>query len=291
VTAEKRQSVRKSGVLEFCAPEVGFDDVGGLENLKRWFGERRQAFSPRGARFGLSSPKGVVLAGIPGCGKSLSAKALARAWGVPLLRLDMGRVRGSRLGESEARLRSALQTAEVASPCILWIDELEKAFAGLGQALDSGVSQRLFGQFLTWLEDRGAPVFVVATANDVSSLPPEFTRKGRFDETFFVGLPTAAERAAIWRVHLRRPRAVEDGVQVERLAEASRGYVGAEIAEAVVSAMYRAFDEDERAVREADLTAALREGVPLARSHGALLARLTLWGAQYARPAGVAVPD
>lgn len=286
VTREKRQAVRKAGVLEFCEPDVGFEDIGGLENLKAWFGGRREAFSPRGARFGLTPPKGAVLVGVPGCGKSLSAKALARAWGVPLLRLDMGRIRGSRLGESESRLRSALQTAEVASPCVLWIDELEKAFAGLGQALDSGVSQRLFGEFLTWLEDRTAPVFVVATANDVAQLPPEFTRKGRFDETFFVGLPTATERAAIWQVHLRRPRRIEPRIDVARLVEASRGHAGAEIAEAVISAMYAAFDDGERPVRQTDLEKAVAESVPLSRSHAPLLARLTAWGAQHARAAG-----
>jgi SpoVK/Ycf46/Vps4 family AAA+-type ATPase len=285
VAREKQQIVRKAGVLEFCSPDLGFNDIGGLENLKEWFAERREAFSPRGARFGLTSPKGVVLAGVPGCGKSLSAKALAREWGTPLLRLDMGRIRGSRMGESEARLRTALQTAEVASPCILWLDELEKAFAGVGQAQDSGVSQRVFGQFLTWLEDRAAPVFVVATANDVSKLPPEFARKGRFDETFFVDLPVAVERAAIWAVHLRRPRQIEDGVDVARLVEASEGYVGAEIAEAVVSAMYRAFAEGGRAVRQADIEASLKEGVPLSRSHAAMLLRLRAWGAQHARAA------
>ncbi len=286
VVQEKQQMVRKSGVLEFCSPEVGFDDVGGLENLKTWFAARRQAFSPQGARFGLTAPKGAVLAGLPGCGKSLSAKALAQAWGTPLLRMDMGRLRGSKLGESEARLRAALQTAEVASPCILWIDELEKAFAGMGQALDSGVSQRLFGHFLTWLEDRTAPVFVVATANDVAHLPPEFTRKGRFDETFFVGLPNQGEREAIWRIHLKRPRRIKESMDVAHLSRISEGYAGAEIAEAVVSAMYRAFDDEERPVRQADLETALRESVPLSRSHRALLERLTFWGLHHARPAG-----
>ena len=285
VTREKRQAVRKAGVLEFCEPDVGFEDIGGLDNLKAWFAARREAFTPRGARFGLTPPKGAVLVGVPGCGKSLSAKALAKAWGVPLLRLDMGRIRGSRLGESESRLRSALQTAEVASPCILWIDELEKAFAGLGQSQDSGVSQRLFGQFLTWLEDRTAAVFVVATANDVAHLPPEFTRKGRFDETFFVGLPGAQEREAIWRVHLRRPRHIEAQIDLGRLVEASAGHAGAEIAEAVVSAMYAAFDDGERPVRQSDLETAVRGSVPLSRSHAPLLVRLTAWGSQHARMA------
>ncbi len=285
VLQEKQQIVRKAGILEFCTPGVGPDDVGGLENLKAWFQARREAFSPRGLRFGLSTPKGVVLVGVPGCGKSLSAKALAQAWGTPLLRLDMGRIRGSRLGESEARLRSALQTAEVASPCILWIDELEKAFAGMDQALDSGVSQRLFGSFLSWLEERQAPVFVVATANDVTRLPPEFTRKGRFDEAFFVGLPSEAERMAIWRIHLRRVRRLAAAVDASPLVAQSAGYTGAEIAEAVTTGMFAAFDDDAREVRQDDLGKALAECVPLSRSRARDLARLTAWGQTNARPA------
>jgi AAA+ superfamily predicted ATPase len=284
VVAEKRQAVRKSGVLEFCEPDVSFEDVGGLENLKAWFAARREAFGPQGARFGLSAPKGAVLAGVPGCGKSLSAKALAADWGVPLLRLDMGRIRGSRLGESEGRLRAALQMAEVASPCVLWIDELEKAFAGMGQAQDSGVSQRLFGGFLTWLEDRRSQVFVVATANDVTRLPPEFARKGRFDEMFYVGLPNAAEREAIWRVHLRRPRRI-GLTDSSALVAASEGHTGAEIAEAVVSAMYRAFEDGARPVGQADLAASLAEGVPMSVSRAGDIRRLMAWGQQFARPA------
>ncbi len=284
VVSEKRQAVRKSGVLEFCEPDVSFADVGGLENLKEWFAARREAFGPRGVRFGLSAPKGAVLAGVPGCGKSLSAKALAADWGVPLLRLDMGRIRGSRLGESEGRLRSALQLAETSSPCVLWIDELEKAFAGMGQAQDSGVSQRLFGAFLSWLEDRRASVFVVATANDVTRLPAEFARKGRFDEMFFVGLPNAVEREAIWRVHLKRPKKLGQ-VDVERLVAISEGRTGAEIAESVVSAMYLAFDAEERPVAQQDFEVALKDGVPMSISHADTLRRVTAWGRQFARQA------
>jgi SpoVK/Ycf46/Vps4 family AAA+-type ATPase len=284
VVSEKRQAVRKSGVLEFCEPDVSFNDVGGLENLKEWFTARREAFGPRGVRFGLSAPKGAVLAGIPGCGKSLSAKALAADWGVPLLRLDMGRIRGSRLGESEGRLRAALQLAETSSPCVLWIDELEKAFAGMGQAQDSGVSQRLFGAFLSWLEERRSSVFVVATANDVTKLPAEFARKGRFDEMFFVGLPSETERESIWRVHLKRPRKIGK-IDVDRLVTISEGRTGAEIAEAVISAMYRAFDAEERPVSQEDLEIALQDGVPMCVSHAGALRKLTAWGLQYARQA------
>jgi serine/threonine protein kinase len=176
---QKEQIVRKEGLLEFCRQTESMDDVGGLDLLKPWFAKRQEAFRPEGRHFGLRPPKGVVLVGISGCGKSLCAKALAQSWGVPLLRLDIGRLRGKYVGQSEGNLRRALHTAEAVSPCILWVDELEKAFAGLGQQGDSGVSQRMFGAFLTWLEERQAPVFVVATANDISRLPPEFMRGGR----------------------------------------------------------------------------------------------------------------
>jgi SpoVK/Ycf46/Vps4 family AAA+-type ATPase len=236
-------------------------------------------------RFGLSHPLGAVLVGVPGCGKSLSAKALAADWQVPLLRLDFGRLRAGWVGESERRLRLALQTAELASPCVLWIDELEKAFAGLGQALDSGVSQRMFGAFLNWLAEKRAPVFVVATANNVRQLPSEFTRKGRFDQVFFTWLPSADERRAIWQIHLRRPRKLDTQVAVERLVRASEGYSGAEIAEAVLSGMHQAFGDGARAVTEPDLLDALRESVPMSRSHAPLLAEMLLWGRSFAAPA------
>ncbi len=278
VVRQKQQAVRKSGVLEFVEPNVSFDDVGGLANLKGWFRSRREAFSPEGLRFGLRPPRGAVLVGVPGCGKSLSAKALAADWQVPLLRLDMGRLRGSLVGESERRLRVALQTAEVAAPCVLWIDELEKAFAGLATTNDSGVSQRMFGFFLNWLAERRAPVFVVATANNVRQLPAEFTRKGRFDEVFFVGLPNEAERRAIWDIHLRRPRKLAGDLDLEAAVRASSGYTGAEIAEAVVTAMFNAFTATERAVTGADLDVALREGVPLSQSHRELIEDMMAWG-------------
>ncbi len=285
VLADKEQTVRKEGVLEFCRPTVGFADVGGLTGLKTWFGKRRQAFDPAGRRFGLRPPRGVVLVGVPGCGKSLTAKALAADWQVPLLRLDLGRVYASLLGESEGRLRRALVTAEAVSPCILWIDELEKAFSGLGQARDSGVAKRLFGTFLTWLEDRQAAVFVAATANDIQRLPPEFTRKGRFDEVFFVGLPGAGERAGIFRIHLARRGRDPAGFDLTALAAASAGYSGAEIEAAVVAGLYRAFAEDCRDLTAADLTAALVESPPLSKARAGELEYLQQWAAGNARAA------
>lgn len=285
VLDEKEQAVRKDGILEFCRPRVGFADVGGLESLKNWFTRRRQAFDPAGLRFGLRPPRGVVLAGVPGCGKSLTAKALASDWEVPLLRLDLGKVYGSLLGESEERLRRALATAEAVSPCVLWIDELEKAFSGLGNVRDSGVARRLFGTFLTWLEDRAAPVFVIATANDIQRLPPEFTRKGRFDEIFFVDLPGESERASIFNLHLARRGRNPAGFDLAALAEAAKGYSGAEIEAAVVDGLYRAFGDGVRPLAEADIRAALGSTVPLSKSRAADIARLHAWAAANARPA------
>lgn len=285
VLAEKEQIVRKEGVLEFCRPGAGFAAVGGLEPLKRWFAQRRQAFDPAGQRFGLRPPRGVVLAGVPGCGKSLTAKALAADWGVPLLHLDLGRVYGSLLGESEDRLRRALATAEAVSPCVLWIDELEKAFSGLGNARDNGVARRLFGTFLTWLEDRNTPVFVAATANEIGHLPPEFTRKGRFDEIFFVGLPAQDERASIFNVHLSKRGRDPAGFDLAALAKAANGCSGAEIEAAVVDGLHLAFDDGARPLAEADICAALKAAVPLSQSRSADIARMKAWAEANARPA------
>lgn len=285
VLIDKEQTVRKEGVLEFCRPAVGFGDVGGLDGLKAWFAKRRQAFDPAGRRFGLRPPRGVVLVGVPGCGKSLTAKALAADWGVPLLRLDLGKVYASLLGESEVRLRRALATAEAVSPCILWIDELEKAFSGLGQSRDSGVAKRLFGTFLTWLEDRQAAVFVAATANDIQHLPPEFTRKGRFDEVFFVGLPGEAERAGILRIHLGRRKRDPARFDLPALAAASEGYSGAEIEAAVIGGLYRAFADGARDLTDADIRAALAESPPLSRARAGEMERLQQWAASNARAA------
>lgn len=285
VLAEKEQTVRKEGILELCRPSVGFADVGGLERLKAWFAQRRRAFELAGERFGLRPPRGVVLVGVPGCGKSLSAKALAADWGVPLLRLDLGRVYAALLGESESRLRRALTTAEAVSPCILWIDELEKAFSGLGQARDSGVAKRVFGTFLTWLEDRTAPVFVAATANDIQRLPPEFTRKGRFDEVFFAALPDEAERRGILSIHLARRGRDPGRFDLAALAAASEGYSGAEIEAAVVGGLQRAFAEDARELTDADIGAALAESPPLSRARSDDLAYLQRWAADNARAA------
>lgn len=285
---EKKQLIRKGGILEYRDPDAGFGEVGGLELLKHWFDGRKQAFASGGKRFGLPAPRGVVLAGVPGCGKSLSAKALAADWGVPFLRLDMGRIYTSLVGESESNLRRALKTAELVSPAVLWIDELEKAFSGLKNAHDSGVTQRLFGCFLSWLEDRRAPVFVVATANDITGLPPEFTRKGRFDEIFFIDLPNEQERCAIFNVQLSSFTTENNGCNsgdfdLNVLAEESADFSGAEIREVVISALYRAYDGGQRRVRQEDILHELQNTNPLARTKAEDIAKLRAWAGSNAR--------
>ena len=284
VLGEKEQAVRKAGLLEFCKLSEGFSQVGGLEKLKEWFRKRRQAFTGEGSLYGLPMPRGVVLAGLPGCGKSLSAKALAGEWGVPLLRLDMGRIYGSLLGASEANLRKALHTAEAVSPCILWIDELEKAFGG-GGGNDGGTAKRVFGTFLNWLEERTSPVFVTATANNISRLPPEFTRKGRFDEIFFVGLPKEEERGAIFLVHLYQRGRENEAFDLDRLVAASDGFSGAEIKEAIISGLYRAFEEGERALTTDDILTAIGATIPFSRTRKGDLLALQDWAAANARAA------
>ncbi len=285
VLSQKQQIVRKSGLLEYCRNTVDFSAIGGLDLLKNWFRKRRQAYSMEGRRFGLKPPQGVVLLGVTGCGKSLSAKALASEWKVPLLRLDFGKIRSGLLGESEANLRKAFHIANSVSPCVLWIDELEKAFGGLGSELDSGVSQRIFGTFLSWLEKKTAPVFVVATANDISKLPPEFLRKGRFDETFFVDLPKEKERREIFEVHLKRRKQKPEKFDLDALVDKSREYSGAEIEEAVVSGLYEAFVEDERDLTSEDLLKSAGEIKPVAKTRAKEIRRLRTWAANNTRVA------
>lgn len=289
---EKKQLVRKGEILEFRDPDAGFREIGGLDLLKHWFNGRKQAYASGGKRFGLPAPRGVVLAGVPGCGKSLSAKALAADWGVPLLRLDMGRIYTSLVGEAEANLRRALKTAELVSPAVLWIDELEKAFSGLRNARDSGVTQRLFGCFLSWLEDRRAPVFVVATANDITGLPPEFTRKGRFDEIFFIDLPGEQERYAIFDIQLSSFKTEHNGCNsgdfdLSILAKESADFSGAEIREVIIGALYRAYNDGLRRVRQEDIMQELQSTHPLARTRAEDIARLRAWAGQNARLAQV----
>jgi len=274
VMQEKKAVIRESQALEFYAAEETPDDVGGLDALKGWLTLRERAFSPEAAAYGLPAPKGLALIGIPGTGKSLTAKMIGGLWRLPLLRLDVGALFGSLVGESEERVRRALRLAETVAPCVLWIDELEKGFA-TGD-LDGGTSQRVFGSILTWMQEKTAPVFVVATANDVSRLPIETLRRGRFDEVFFLDLPTESERREIITVHLRKRRRDPGQFDVHRLAALADGFVGAELEQAVIDAMYRAFAE-QRDIHTGDVVAAIERTVPLSRSQREIIERLRSW--------------
>lgn len=246
---QKQQMIKKAGILEMIPLKETIDDIGGLENLKSWIDRKAKVFKNLGKaeQFGVDIPKGLLIAGIPGCGKSLSAKAIANLFAVPLLRLDMGRIMGKYVGESEENLRSVIALAEAISPCVLWIDELEKAFAGIGE--DGGnaeVTTRLFGNFLTWMQEKSSPTFVVATANDLSKLPPELLRKGRFDEIFYVGLPNKNERKKIFEIHInkRRPQDLEK-IAVSDLVEKTKGFSGSDIESVVKEAVENTFIEDK----------------------------------------------
>src|SRR6185295_14149669 len=230
VLEEKRQIVRKNGLLEYYEAAEDFSCVGGLSNLKEWLQKRAMAFGGAAQEFGLTVPRGVLLIGVQGCGKSLCAKAVSSLWQVPLLRFDVGRMFGSFVGSSEENIRRAIGVAESVAPAILWVDEIDKAFAGSQNSWgDGGTTARVFSTFLTWLSEKSAPVFVVATANDISNLPPELLRKGRFDEIFFVDLPAAPERAEIFRIHLARRGRDAAQFDLHALVAASEGFSGAEI--------------------------------------------------------------
>lgn len=274
VVGRKKEILRENEALEFHPISESPDDVGGLEVLKGWLRLRERAFGQEARDYGLPAPKGVALIGIPGTGKSLTAKMIGGLWRLPLLRLDVGALFGSLVGEAEERTRRALRLAETVAPCVVWIDEMEKALAHGGG--DSGTSTRVFGSILTWMQEKTAPCFVVGTANDVTGLPPEVLRKGRFDEIFFLDLPTVEERAEIVRVHLRKRRRVPEDFDVDLLARRAEGYVGAEIEQAVLDAMHVGFDEDREFVT-ADVTAALERQVPLSVSQRETVGALRGW--------------
>lgn len=266
VYQEKKQIIRKSGLLEYIETDESIDYVGGMTSLKGWLRKRRRAFHPTARKFGLPVPKGVMLLGVQGCGKSLAAKAVSRSWRMPLLRLDMGRLFGSLVGSSEENVRRAIHLAESLSPAILWIDEIDKGFSGLQSsgASDSGTTARVFGTLLTWLQEKTAPIFVIATANNVEQLPPELMRQGRFDEIFFIDLPTPPERAQIFKIHLTRRQRNPKKFDIEALAKASEGFSGSEIEQSVISGLYDAFDEN-RDINQDLLIGALSKTRPLSR--------------------------
>jgi hypothetical protein len=275
IIADKKDILSQSDALEFYSLTETPENVGGLAILKDWLRLRERAFTQEARDYGLPSPKGIALIGIPGTGKSLTAKMIADVWHLPLLRLDVGALFGSLVGESEERTRRALSLAETIAPCILWVDEIEKAFAfGSG---DAGTSQRVFAHLLTWMQDKTAPCFVVATANNIAALPPELLRKGRFDEIFFLDLPSEKERREIFSVHLKKRKCLPVDFDIPRLAEVSEGYVGAEIEQTVIDAMYIAFNENTRPVTTEDILICIRNQVPLSVSQRETVAALRTW--------------
>jgi SpoVK/Ycf46/Vps4 family AAA+-type ATPase len=281
----KRSLLEKDGVLQYFPPEEGLAEVGGLRSLKAWLDKRRKAFSPEASQFGVSAPKGLLLLGVQGCGKTLAAKAVATEWGLPLLRLEPGRLFDKYVGESEKNLERALQVAERMAPCVLMVDEIEKGFAGVsGSEADGGVSRRIFGRLLGWLQERKAPVFVVATCNQIDSLPPEMMRKGRFDEIFFLDLPSAEERREIFRVHLTKRKRDPGTFDLGALAEASEGFSGAEIEQAVVSALYTAFSGG-RELETPTVLEELRATRPLSVTRAEEIAGLRAWARDRTVPA------
>jgi SpoVK/Ycf46/Vps4 family AAA+-type ATPase len=293
VLSEKKQLIRRNGILEYIEEDETIEAVGGLDELKKWLRQRSDAFTQRARVYGLPQPKGMLILGVPGCGKSMIAKTTSRLWGLPILRLDMGRVYdGSMVGRSEANLRNALKTAESISPVILFIDELDKSFAGSGGSADSdgGTSSRIFGSFLTWMQEKTSSVFVMATANRVERLPGEFLRKGRFDEIFFVDLPTPQERQAIFKIHLNKRRSEISRFDTEQLAKVSDGFSGAEIEQAIIAAMYEAFAQD-REFTQLDIIAAIKSTLPLSRTMTEQVSALRDWARQRARPASTSVAE
>lgn len=286
ILSEKEQIIRKSGTLEYYHPKEHFNDIGGLDNLKIWLEKRKRAFSTKAQDFGLPKPRGILLLGVPGCGKSLTAKAVGAFWQLPLLRLDVGRLYSSYVGSSEENMRSAIKIAESVAPSILWLDELEKGFSGSASSgmSDGGTTSRVFGSFITWLQEKTAPVFVLATANNVTQMPPELLRKGRFDEIFFVDLPSAQEREEVLRIHIRKRNRSADDFDIKAIGDAMQNFSGSEIEQVVVSALYDAFEQD-RPLNTEHLLQAAFETVPLARTMKEEIEGMREWARVRARRA------
>ena len=284
ILEEKVQVIKKTGILEFIPSEYTIKDIGGLDNLKNWLLKRNNSWSEQAKKYCIPAPKGVLVTGVPGCGKSLTAKAMSTIWQLPLLKLDFSKVFSGLVGSSEENMRRALATAEAVAPSILWIDEIEKGLSGIGSNGDSGVSSRIFGQFLTWMQEKEAPVFVIATANNISNLPPELLRKGRFDEIFFVDLPTLSERKEIFKLHLEK-RLKDKEVASEittvknlcgELAKMTEGFIGSEIEQVVVSALCDAFFEN-RPLQFEDLARNIATTVPLSMTQREQILALRAW--------------
>jgi ATP-dependent 26S proteasome regulatory subunit len=261
ILEEKEQIIKKSGMLEILAFKETIDEIGGLEKLKEWLQKKAKIFKEldQAIKFGVDVPKGIMLVGIPGCGKSLVAKATAHLFELPLLRLDIGKLLGKYVGESEANLQRAIKIAEAVSPCVLWVDEIEKAFAGVGgQGGGSDVTTRLFGNFLTWIQEKESTVFIVATSNDISTLPAEFLRKGRFDELFFVDFPNANERRQIFKIHLKRRKKWHREIDTIKLLQQTNGYSGADIEAVVKETIENAFIDGKEKITTDDILAVIK---------------------------------
>lgn len=286
VLEEKQQIIRKSGLLEYYPAQSHLTDVGGMELLKDWLEKRSTSFTDKARDFGIPAPKGILILGVQGCGKSLLAKAVAAEWNLPMLKLDVGRIFGSLVGQSEENIRKAIAVAESVAPCVLWADELEKGFAGMGGSgvSDSGTTARVFATFLTWMQDKTKPVFLIATANDVTALPPEMLRKGRFDEVFFVDLPDLEEREQIVSIHLSKRKRDPKKYKLKEIAKATKGFSGAEIEQVIVGALFTAFDKD-RELTSADILAEAKAVVPLSVMMSEEIDELRTWAQLRTRPA------
>ncbi|MEM9927863.1 MAG: AAA family ATPase, partial [Cyanobacteria bacterium P01_D01_bin.50] len=287
VLTEKKQAIRQTEILEFFNAQQSFKNVGGLENLKQWMRVRQDVFTEEARRYGIPNPKGVLLVGIQGTGKSLTAKTIAHEWRLPLLRLDTGRLFGGIIGESESRVRQMVRLAEAMAPCVLWIDEIDKAFGNISSNIDgdSGTSRRVFGTLITWMQEKSSPVFIVATANNVKILPAELLRKGRFDEIFFLNLPTVVEREEIFKVHLQRLRPTKlSEFDLSQIASQAKDFSGAEIEQVLIDAMHRAFDRGTNGQRRdfttEDILWAIKQTVPLAAIACDRIEDLKRWAAQ-----------
>jgi SpoVK/Ycf46/Vps4 family AAA+-type ATPase len=286
IVAEKKQIIRRSQILEYFEAEEDMSLVGGVPLLKEWLAKRALAFSERARRFGLPEPRGLLLLGVQGAGKSLIAKAVASQWQLPLLRLDLGRLFSELVGSSEQNMRTALRLAESVAPCVLWLDELEKGIGGIASShlSDAGTTARVFGSFLTWMQEKTSPVFVIATSNDISILPPEALRKGRFDEIFFVDLPASEERREIFAIHLAKRGRDPLTFDINYLARQSEGFSGAEIEQAIISGLYDAFEAD-RELTDDDILNNLTNTVPLSHTFETQIGALRNWARSHARPA------
>jgi len=286
IIAEKKQLIRKSNILEYYEAVEEMAHVGGMADLKAWLHKRRLAFTEQARAFGLPEPRGLLLLGVQGGGKSLVARAVSTMWKIPLLRLDMGRVFSELVGASEENIRTALRLAETVSPTILWIDEIDKGLSGVASSnrSDAGTTARVFGSFLVWLQEKTAPVFVIATSNDITMLPPELLRKGRFDELFFIDLPNFEERQEIFAIHLLKRGRTPERFGLPRLARETEGFSGAEIEQTIIAGLYDAFDAG-RDLEEEDLLRDIAQAVPLSQTMREQVTALRNWARTHTRPA------